>query len=403
MAILSKRTMQDVARAVRAAHAVTTRFMDVSGAIQTGDDPLRRLANLQRRRSYALQQGLNRGTPYCFEPAPHIVSWIVPLEHARMVFGGALGEAMTADADAATRETVAYLAGHGMTAPQAESAVAALPRVKAAMPDIIGQLLFKTFYDVSGWRPELMNENRQRLAQQVQLSQAIGEQSRAGAEILYAFEKERALLANIRAGDRNGARRILNEMLTAVYTSSPALAVLRARAIELFGCLTRAAVEDNPLLETLIPLTHEWSAAVIAAMDFEAVSVALTQALDQYIDLVYLHGVNRSNTSVHRAIEYIGKHYMQPLSLDRVAGHVGLSPGRLAHLVKQYTGRTTVDIINGVRIRRAQELLDHTDQGCAEVGYEVGFNDQSYFTRQFRRHTGLTPARYRRRRSGAEN
>jgi two-component system, response regulator YesN len=402
MPILSKRTMQDVAREIRADYGVATRFMDVSGAIHTGGDPLGRLSNVRRRRSLSLQEGLNRGAPACFEPAPHTLSWVVPLEHERMVFGGAVGAAGIAAGPDAKAETIDYLADHGLTRTEAESVVTALPRVAAELPETIARALFKTFYDMSGWRPVLMNENRQRLAQQAQLSQALREQSRAGAEIFYAFEKERALLANIRAGDRNGARRILNEMLTAVYMSDPDLAVLRARALELLGCLTRAAVEDNPLLETLIQQTHQWSAAVIAAPDFEAVSASLMQALDQYIDLVYLHGVNRSNTNVHRAIEIIGERYMEPLSLEHVAAHVGLSAGRLAHLIKQYTGRTTVDIINGVRIRRAQELLDRTDRGCAEIGYEVGFNDQSYFTRQFRRHTGLTPARYRRHRSGAE-
>ncbi len=401
MPILSKRTMQDVTRSIRSSYGVVTRFMDVNGATQSGDDPLGSVSNLRRRRSYALQQALNQGCPYCFQPVPHVVSWVVPLEHRRMVLGGAFGEAFVGTDATAEREAADYLGGQGLAADDVTAVLAALPRLAEGAAETIAEAVRDRFYAVSGWEPQLMTENRQRLRQQAQLSQAFREQGRAGAEILYAFEKERALLANIRAGDRNGARQILNEMLTAVYMSGPDLIVLRARALELLGCLTRAAVEDNPLMEPLIRQTHQWGAAIIDAPDFESLSARLMEALDQYIDVVYLHGVNRSNTSVHRAIEYIGENYMQPISLHDVARHVSLSAGRLAHLVKQYTGRTTVDIINGVRIRRAQELLDRTDRGCAEIGYEVGFGDQSYFTRQFRRHTGLTPARYRRHRGGS--
>jgi hypothetical protein len=70
------------------------------------------------------------------------------------------------------------------------------------------------------------------------------------------FEKERALLAHIRAGDRNTARRILNEMLATIYLTSHQLVVLRARTVEMMSCLTRAAIEDNPLMEPLIVRNH---------------------------------------------------------------------------------------------------------------------------------------------------
>ena len=52
-------------------------------------------------------------------------------------------------------------------------------------------------------------------------------------------------------------------------------------------------------------------------------------------------------------------------------------------------------------MREAQRLLETTVMSCADIGYEVGFGDQSDFTRRFRLFTGLTPARYRRTRGHA--
>jgi AraC-like DNA-binding protein len=187
-------------------------------------------------------------------------------------------------------------------------------------------------------------------------------------------------------------------MLGTIYLSSPKPVVLRARVIELLSCLTRAAIEDNPMLEPLIERNHRWTDQLIHADGFEALSTELMQALDEFIDAVYLHGVNRSNVHVHKAMEFIAREFKEPISLSHVAAHVGLSSCRLAHLVKAFTGKTVLEVIRQVRLQRAQELLDRTALSGVEIAYEVGFGDQSYFIQHFKRYAGMTPARYRRRR-----
>jgi two-component system response regulator YesN len=258
------------------------------------------------------------------------------------------------------------------------------------------RILHDTFYQVSGWRPLLMQENRLRMQQQQQMAEAIGDQRRGGRPALYAFEKERVLLARIRAGDRPGAKQILNDMLAAIYLSSPQMPVLRARAIEMISCLTRAAIEDNTLLESLIERNHTWTEHLLRARSFEELSRMLTNALDAFIDAIALHGLNRSNAKVQAAIEFIAANHQRPISLRTVAAQVGLSSSRLAHLVKACTGRTVTQILHQARVRQAQHLLERTAKSCTEIAYDVGFNDQSYFIKQFRRATGTTPHKYRR-------
>ena len=66
-----------------------------------------------------------------------------------------------------------------------------------------------------------------------------------------------------------------------------------------------------------------------------------------------------------------------------------------SHLVKDYTGSTVLQHLQQIRIQQARHLLERTDLSCTEVAYEVGYGDQSYFIKHFRRLTGTTPARYR--------
>jgi YesN/AraC family two-component response regulator len=49
-----------------------------------------------------------------------------------------------------------------------------------------------------------------------------------------------------------------------------------------------------------------------------------------------------------------------------------------------------------MRVNHAQKLLTNTTQSCTDIAYEVGFNDQSYFIKHFKRLTGTTPMRFRR-------
>jgi len=55
-----------------------------------------------------------------------------------------------------------------------------------------------------------------------------------------------------------------------------------------------------------------------------------------------------------------------------------------------------MQLIHQARVTHAQKLLPTTSQSCTDIAYEVGFNDQSYFIKHFKRLTGTTPMRFRR-------
>jgi AraC-like DNA-binding protein len=97
-----------------------------------------------------------------------------------------------------------------------------------------------------------------------------------------------------------------------------------------------------------------------------------------------------------RVIEYVEEHYSRPISLRDVADALGYSPAYLTSAFSRLTGTPVTAWIIRRRIRAAQHLLSDSDQRIVSVGESVGFNDLCYFTRQFVRHIGVTPGRYRR-------
>ena len=73
---------------------------------------------------------------------------------------------------------------------------------------------------------------------------------------------------------------------------------------------------------------------------------------------------------------------------------VGMSRMQLHRKIKALTGLTTSELIRSQRLKLAAELLKTTDVNVAEIGYAVGFNDRSYFTKCFRETFGSAPTTY---------
>jgi AraC-like DNA-binding protein len=83
------------------------------------------------------------------------------------------------------------------------------------------------------------------------------------------------------------------------------------------------------------------------------------------------------------------------LSLTSAAAAAFLSPNYLAHLIKKETGRTFTELVTDRRMALAQSLLAHSAKRVGEVAQAVGFRDEAYFSRRFRRTTGMSPSDYR--------
>lgn len=96
-----------------------------------------------------------------------------------------------------------------------------------------------------------------------------------------------------------------------------------------------------------------------------------------------------------RVIEYIDQNYAEPISLRDVAEVFGYSACHLTHTFSQITGTPITAWIIKRRITAAQKLLAESNVNVAAACEAVGFNDLCYFTRQFVRHVGMTPGRFR--------
>ena len=85
------------------------------------------------------------------------------------------------------------------------------------------------------------------------------------------------------------------------------------------------------------------------------------------------------------------------VDVDELADVACVTKPYLIRLFKREFGTSPVQYINKKKVERAQLLLFTTDKTVKEVAYTLGFSDQNYFIRMFRKHTDTTPQEYRRR------
>lgn len=98
---------------------------------------------------------------------------------------------------------------------------------------------------------------------------------------------------------------------------------------------------------------------------------------------------------VTMAQEYIREHYTENLSLSQVAEKLGVSNGYLSTLLNQNMGCGFVDYLNQIRIDRACCYLRQSYLKNYEIAYKVGFQDEKYFSKVFKKVIGMTPKEYR--------
>lgn len=101
------------------------------------------------------------------------------------------------------------------------------------------------------------------------------------------------------------------------------------------------------------------------------------------------------SSPVHSALRYIEQHYQEDIDLSRLAAHVHITPAYLSFIFKQTTGTNFTDHLNQIRIQKACVLMKNLECKAYEISDMVGFHDEKYFSKVFKKITGMSPSKYR--------
>lgn len=126
--------------------------------------------------------------------------------------------------------------------------------------------------------------------------------------------------------------------------------------------------------------------ALANCQDYEVLSTA---KIESEIDEAVADKVNT-------VVNFVLQHYSEDLSLDRIAGLVGMNTSYFSRFFRRSTGNSFIDFVTQIRVGKACELLGTSEQQISQISYAVGYNNIANFNRRFRERKQMTPREYRR-------
>ncbi len=369
---------------------------------------LNRRIPCNRTHLYGAYQAERFGGKYIFFCPISLTHWAAPIMDETGIAGALLGgPVIMIEHEEFFEEEIRSRAS--LTEADAASLRSFLQDVPYVAPERVtglAEILASVAAQLSGAAAERLKRDEEgmqlhsRIAEYVHYIKSLeGNDVEGPASSNYPIEKERELLSLIRMGDRENARRVLNEILGHVFFSSGRqFAVIRARVLELVVLLSRAALEGGADSEEIFGLNFTYLNQIEKLRNEDDLAVWLARILVRFSDCVFALREAKHVDVLYKSIDFMKHHYRRKISLDEVANAVSLSPSYFSRVFKEEAGVSFSSYLNRVRIERAKALLLSKDIPLSDIAGLVGFEDQSYFTRVFSKVVGTSPGRFRERR-----
>ena len=212
----------------------------------------------------------------------------------------------------------------------------------------------------------------------------------------YPIVLEKKLQQAITDGDEESAREYLNRLLGEIYFRSNAdFEVIKVRALELLVLLSRSAIEGGADPNQIFNLNNNYIQEFNRFDSLEKLSFWLSNIVNRFISYIFEFGDIKHSDIMHKTVAYIKRNYMNKITLEDIADHVYLSKSHLSKVFSEEMNITISTFINKIRIEKSRHLLKDNSLSIADVANLTGFDDQSYFTKQFKIFTGISPKKFR--------
>lgn len=116
--------------------------------------------------------------------------------------------------------------------------------------------------------------------------------------------------------------------------------------------------------------------------------------VDNLVKVIENVNIKSKNVLVKRALAYISLNYKKTITLNSVASYLGVTPFYISNLLSTHTAKNFTDLVTEYRIEKAKEMLKENHQ-IKEIASELGFGSHNYFSKVFKKVTGLTPKEYK--------
>ena len=349
---------------------------------------------------YASTQSERFGGSYVYLCPIGMHYWASPVYAAETIVGILVGGPVRAiEAEEVLAELMELHPGE-LSETEARLRIGAIPQGSTERIRALAELLTAAAARVSPVLAGSLDERLRILDQQSHIASAIHDikASESVGEPIppYPIAKERELLDAIRRNDETSARRVLNELLGAVFfASGHRFDLIKFRGLELMVLLSRAAAEAGAAVEEVLGLNYRFLKRFQELETQEDLAFCLDSVLSRFSRLAFSFRAVKHASAIEKALRFIKRRLTSGVSLQEAADAAGLSSTYFSRIFKDEMQESFSEYLNRLRVEKAASLLLGADTPLAEIAARVGFEDQSYFTKVFKRIKGISPGRFR--------
>lgn len=243
----------------------------------------------------------------------------------------------------------------------------------------------------------LLLETRQKMTQQARINETIQvyKEEKPDQSLTFFYEKEKQLLQKLRSGTMQEVKSLLNDLIGYVlFSEGGRLDTVRIRAIELTTLLSRVAIDGGAKTDSIFRLNTEFLSRLYREQELEDLCMLMQEVLESFMNAMF-YEKDKGNPYIRKALRFMADNYSQRLELAQVAEYVGLSPSYFSSLFRQVVGETFREYLCRLRVEESKHLLLSGKYSLADIAISMGFPDQSYYSKVFKRIVGVTPGKFR--------
>ncbi|MGI5976634.1 MAG: PocR ligand-binding domain-containing protein [Candidatus Limivicinus sp.] len=238
---------------------------------------------------------------------------------------------------------------------------------------------------------------RQKMSQQSHINETIQiyKEQNTAQSLNYLYRKENELLAKVRSGTVTEVKALLNDLIGYVLFSEGAqLETIKVRAIELTTLLSRVAIDGGATPDSTYKMNSSFISRLYLEKNLDDLCMLMQKVLESFMEMMF-NEKDKGNPYIRKALRYMSDNYSEHLELNQVADYVNLSPSYFSSLFRSTVGMSFSEQLCRIRVEESKKLLLLNKYSLADIAAAMGFPDQSYYSKVFKRIVGITPSKFR--------